>query len=343
MEKFVKVMVSLLVVVGVLVPAWAVSALEVTVDITGKTCEQIGGEIQAALDNGDNVVVIGNKTDGDENISFAIPDGISVEWQADYKAQIVNGSAVDLYGFTGSIVLTGSIEVSGDNATAIWGRVAYLAIDGGTVKALGENSVGVVTMNGKLDVFDGSIQADGRAIIVYDNSVAVIWGGEVKGGQYSIHVYGYPAAPALALYYAGTVSGRQYVEKSLGETTGAIYKINSLFVPVSWGGTDKGTVLISGGDSNIEWVTDGADPVIEVTNAKGTITVNWGEYTDSLSGDVNEDDEVTIVDAVAVLRFVCMGDKAETFNEKNADCDGEDGISAGDALRILYWITRTAG
>jgi hypothetical protein len=342
MKKFVKVMVSLLVVVGVLVPAWAVSALEVTVDITGKTCEQIESGIQAALDNGDDVVVVGTKTDGDEGISIDIPDGISVEWQADYKAQIDGDIAVEIFSSTGGLVLTGSIEVSGENSTAIWGRAAYITIDGGAVKAFGENSVGAVSSYGRIEVFDGSsIQADGKAIVAYDESVVIIWGGMVKGGQYSIHAYGEPAAPALALYYAGAVSGRNYVEMRGDEPTGAIYKIKSYSVLAAWDGTDKGVELVSGGDSEFEWITDGANPVFEVTNILGTISVDWGEYVDRLAGDVNGDDEVTIADAVLVLRFVCVGDKAVTFNEDNADCDGEDGISAGDAFWILCWVTRT--
>ena len=58
---------------------------------------------------------------------------------------------------------------------------------------------------------------------------------------------------------------------------------------------------------------------------------------DVLYGDANDDDKVTISDAVAILQYIANKDKygLSDKGKKNADCcDTGDGITARDALAI---------
>lgn len=60
------------------------------------------------------------------------------------------------------------------------------------------------------------------------------------------------------------------------------------------------------------------------------------EMKDFLSGDANEDSTLTLNDAVAVLQNIALPAKypLTAQGKFNADCDGVDGISGGDALWI---------
>lgn len=56
----------------------------------------------------------------------------------------------------------------------------------------------------------------------------------------------------------------------------------------------------------------------------------------SLSGDANEDGKITVSDAVAVLQYIANAEKYALSEQgkKNADCDGEKGITGSDAIMI---------
>ena len=62
------------------------------------------------------------------------------------------------------------------------------------------------------------------------------------------------------------------------------------------------------------------------------------EAFDYVDGDANDDSRLTLNDAVAVLQFVALPEKYPLTAQGrfNADCDGNAGISPGDAL----WIQR---
>ncbi|MBO4876804.1 MAG: hypothetical protein J5501_02220 [Ruminococcus sp.] len=53
-------------------------------------------------------------------------------------------------------------------------------------------------------------------------------------------------------------------------------------------------------------------------------------------GDANEDGKITVSDAVAVLQYIANAEKYALTEQgkKNADCDGEEGITGGDAITI---------
>ena len=56
----------------------------------------------------------------------------------------------------------------------------------------------------------------------------------------------------------------------------------------------------------------------------------------TLSGDANEDGKITVSDAVAILQFIANQSKYPLSNTgmANADCDGELGITGGDAIAV---------
>ena len=56
----------------------------------------------------------------------------------------------------------------------------------------------------------------------------------------------------------------------------------------------------------------------------------------AVMGDANNDSSVNLNDAVAVLQFIALPEKypLDPQQQFNADCDGNDGLSGGDALWI---------
>ena len=57
---------------------------------------------------------------------------------------------------------------------------------------------------------------------------------------------------------------------------------------------------------------------------------------DYVDGDANDDSTLTLNDAVAVLQNIALPEKYPLTAQGrfNADCDGVDGVSGGDALWI---------
>ena len=62
-------------------------------------------------------------------------------------------------------------------------------------------------------------------------------------------------------------------------------------------------------------------------------TISIFNYTD---GDANCDDKLTVSDAVAVLQFIANAEKYPLSAQGafNADINGEEGITGGDAIAI---------
>ena len=96
--------------------------------------------------------------------------------------------------------------------------------------------------------------------------------------------------------------------------------------PESGGGTDISDVW----DLSEYRINDGIR-IIDRQNTNAT-----DEAMSALSGDANCDDKVTIADAVAVLQFIANAERysLSVQGKKNADIDGEDGITGGDAIAI---------
>ena len=71
----------------------------------------------------------------------------------------------------------------------------------------------------------------------------------------------------------------------------------------------------------------------------GMTTVTAAETTPpsgTLYGDANLDGKINVADAVAVLQFIANSEKYVLSEQgtKNVDCDGETGITGGDAITI---------
>jgi len=78
-------------------------------------------------------------------------------------------------------------------------------------------------------------------------------------------------------------------------------------------------------------------PVEEPTEAPtGDTTEEPTGEVSTLSGDVNLDGKITVSDAVGVLQFIANKEKYALKGQalENADCDGTDGITGGDAVAI---------
>lgn len=81
-------------------------------------------------------------------------------------------------------------------------------------------------------------------------------------------------------------------------------------------------------DSRHEMPFDRNEPIEEDI----TLYAAWGKI-----GDVNDDGEVTAVDALMVLKSV-LEIPQEGYCENRAECNGEEGVTAADALNILKYI-----
>ena len=321
-----------------------------TVDITGKTCSQIGSEIQSACNASGTteVMVTGSKTNGNSSISFKIPRNVVVIWKATYKAQNVD-FAVDLYesDMDGFFVLDagGSIENSAstgntNQTVALYGGTAYVIIDGGTVKATAWIGIGIMAEGGIVEMYSGSVQSDFVGIVALTMGLIIVEGGKVEGVDYSIYTesrYGYPC---VALYYVGTINGATKSQNAAGQF-GAIFSVKSRLVPTAWSGKKTGITLTSGNSSGAKWVTNETSPIVRVSFSAGDIDVYWGEITTRLPGDVNGDFDVTSTDATLILRNIFWaGSKKPNINAVNADVDDNDKVTSVDAtlvLRYIFW------
>ena len=61
-----------------------------------------------------------------------------------------------------------------------------------------------------------------------------------------------------------------------------------------------------------------------------------GPVAPASSGDANLDGVINVSDAVAVLQYITNGEKypLSAKARKNADCDGDTGITGNDAIMI---------
>ena len=72
------------------------------------------------------------------------------------------------------------------------------------------------------------------------------------------------------------------------------------------------------------------------TTEEETSTTAATQSSDAKAGDANLDGNVTIADAVAILQSIANRDKYELKPQGkiNADVDGQQGVTANDALTI---------
>ena len=108
------------------------------------------------------------------------------------------------------------------------------------------------------------------------------------------------------------------------------------------------------GDSSGEIVEGN---VITVSQVNQAVAKNWNVYkwnwdlavwetyagSDGLSGDVNDDGNVTIADVTALIDYLLSGD-ASLINYTNADVDGNSGVSIADVTKLIDMLLEgTAG
>jgi len=100
---------------------------------------------------------------------------------------------------------------------------------------------------------------------------------------------------------------------------------------------EKNTVIDCGYSKNgtkVNYKVKTVDGSVTIPDAQTTTTST--PATATLRGDANLDENVTLADAVAILQF--LGNKSkfdlEPQGKINADVDGVEGISGGDALHI---------
>ncbi len=84
------------------------------------------------------------------------------------------------------------------------------------------------------------------------------------------------------------------------------------------------------------YMKDGSKVGYEVAVTNGEITIGDGGSVSTLKGDANCDGKVEIADATLILQFLTNKDEYQLTDQGmlNADCDGDPGVTASDALKI---------
>ena len=89
---------------------------------------------------------------------------------------------------------------------------------------------------------------------------------------------------------------------------------------------------------SIEKGTAAEPTTVEPTTAEPTQPTTGGQpgVAATKYGDANEDDKITVADAVAILQYIANQTKypLSDVGFANADCDGEVGITGGDAIAV---------
>ena len=213
-----KHLITLLTLLFALPTVWASSF---TYHITQEqTVLEIQSGLQAAINNNEQVIVVGSKTNADQTLALEIATGKTVVWQAVYQS-IGTFSATALLSISG----TGTFEVAegaqitgaaeelitseGDNAT--------VAVSGGNIIATWCNAIVTYGKNAKILISGGYLcnNADGNypAIIAWDprpNSEAQVH----VSGNAKIEAKG--KGSAIISTYSVKISGTAHVSNAAG-------------------------------------------------------------------------------------------------------------------------------
>jgi len=300
--------------IGMFATPTPVNAANTNYSITGKTASEITSAVASLLSSassGDTITVTGSSVLTDNTLSFAIPSGVTIIWQADVEGTFSSDGQALIYisGAGNFKVVTGARIV----ATRVGGLViaivsdgfASLEINGGTISAFSDGAGARAIRNassGSIQVTGGSISATG----IHDglsNSLATIWsdgntgdiiisGGSITATSTNTNVgyaiRGNPAVNitvtggnlsgnitsfALTLYLSGTITGNF-------SNTGNLFMLDTLTIPQSRNGTTTGiTMHSSSADyanrADYKWDTTRSTPYVVKT---GTDIFQWGEY-----------------------------------------------------------------
>ena len=177
------------------------------IDITGLAdVTAIKEAIETALgaEGVTSVTVIGNKTEVDQTLNLAIPDGKTVVWAATFEGDSsFSWNLISLSGDgTFEVTTGGAVSTSGNSAVAIsaTGTSSTVTVSGGTVSSTGENGRAIYTVgeSPEVTVSGGTVSATAAGgIAIYTTgtnaTVAVSGTGKVQAtaaGGYAIETYG---------------------------------------------------------------------------------------------------------------------------------------------------------
>jgi hypothetical protein len=231
-----------------------------SIDITGKDVYAIQSEITGALSEDDIVTVTGSKTSVIGTLQLILPEGKTVEWQAEYAGDIsrlisINGGGYFVVGGDAAITNTGA------GGTAIYAEYTSpaVAISGGTITASGENGTAVQADDESftVTVSGGTVSASGTggaAIQAYgESSMITVSGGEVSADGES----------GTAIFACGDVEVSGTAEVSANNSEGWAIDVDGENSTV----TVSGGTVSAGGEYGCAIYADGKSSTITVSGA----------------------------------------------------------------------------
>ena len=280
------------------------------IDITGLAdVTAIKEAIETALgaEGVTSVTVIGNKTEVDQTLNLAIPDGKTVVWAATFEGDSsFSWNLISLSGDgTFEVTTGGAVSTSGNSAVAIsaTGTSSTVTVSGGTVSATTGTAIFIIGENSRVTVSGGLVTGAGTSIgnpIIYagtpsnpttvnvtvsgngvvrhtsileDSSAAIRTGGsvEIKGNAEVSAITGY------AIYTTGA-SSTVTVSGGTVSATG-----NSGYAIYAEGASSEVTVSGSG---KVE-ATAANGRAIYTTGTNATVTVSGGSVMGAGAGSTS--------------------------------------------------------
>jgi hypothetical protein len=159
------------------------------------TVEQIQAKIQAAITaagGSGKLTVSGSKKGTSTTLTIVIPARVTVVWKADYDG--VAGTLIYLGGTGTFEVASGIISTSGENGIAISGSSCNVIVNGGTVTASGDSTIGdgsvtIRTNSGAVTVTSGNvISTKGDAIFTDSGDVTISGTAIVQANGDAYHI-----------------------------------------------------------------------------------------------------------------------------------------------------------
>jgi len=176
-------------------------AKQIGVNINGMTVAQIGDAIAAQFADGKNVRVTGTKTDANEVLLLAIPDGRTVTWAANYSStsnislsdegdfvvaptgsltSSMNSGVINRADSTGRIIVRGTVSNTG-MGPGISSNSDAIIVDGGTINSIDNNAINAYGYDGVTVIIkSGTItSANIGAICLLGTAKLAILGGNI--------------------------------------------------------------------------------------------------------------------------------------------------------------------
>ena len=197
------------------------------------------------------------------------------------------------------------------------------------------------SITGWLSSYDGEIYAPGATVTVPDDdcTYTAVWSPKTYtvafnqgNGGAAIKVQGETDSAIICPEPTITVAGKYFA--GWKDSNGDIYAAGSEYIiPGAKPGLGISLTAVWADDYTPPTTTTTAPPE---TTTPTTATTTVEPSTEIVYGDANCDGFVTVADAVAILQNIGNRDKYGLSEQglKNADVDGEPGVTANDALTI---------